>query len=69
MTCLGDAAIVLSVHGGSFNAQCVHTRPQLIFGLAGACADKVQAGMNMRGLAGPGGERGNKPFPILEQFL
>ena len=42
----------------------VQTRPQPIFGLAGACAparrqgrDRVQTGMNMRGPAGPGGEK------------
>ena len=35
----------------------VHTRPQPIFGLAGACADRVQSGMSMRGPAGPGGEK------------
>jgi len=42
----------------------VHTRPQPIFGLAGACApacrqgrDRVQSGLNMRGPAGPGGEK------------
>jgi hypothetical protein len=35
----------------------VHTRPQPIFGLAVACADRVQAGMNMRGQAGPGGDQ------------
>ena len=35
----------------------VHTRPQPILGLAVACADRVQAGMNMRGPAGRGGEK------------
>ena len=34
----------------------VQARPQPIFSLARACADRVQSGMNMRGQAGPGGE-------------
>ena len=34
----------------------VQARPHSVFGLAMACADRMQSGMNMRGLAGPGGE-------------
>jgi hypothetical protein len=35
----------------------VQARPHSIFGLALECADRMQAGMNMRSPAGPGGEK------------
>ena len=35
----------------------VRTRPHSIFGLVVACADRMQARKNMRGQAGPGGEK------------
>ena len=55
-----------------FNAyhEHVHTRPQPIFGLEGACADRVQSGMNMRGPAGPGGEKlGREVLKIGRKFV
>ena len=48
---------LLSAYDSGYSFQHAQTRPQPVFGLVGACADRVQPRMGMRGPAGPRGVR------------
>jgi len=47
--------IVIGLHDSGYSLQHAQARHEPVLGLEGACADRVQPRMGMRGPAGPGG--------------